>query len=782
MNTKEKKNFFNKINFLVTIIVLSVASLSNCDSKALYKDPKYSTKKRVNNLLRQMTLKEKAGQLSQLSFSSLRDKTSAEDRKKYGDYMTLDLKKGRNLIVTNHVGSIILVGAYTPENNVEFIQNMQKLAIEETRLKIPLLIAIDHMHGASYLLGGTYFPQGYTLSGSFNTNFTFEMAKITVLESAHLGHRWVFGPVLDLFQDPLWARCYETAGESTYLAARTAESYVKGIQAGNKITAPHKVAATAKHFLGYSNPMYGWDRHDARMSWQHLHEFHRPSFQAAVDAGIKTIMVNSGSINGVPVHASKPILTDLLRKTMGFKGLVLTDWGDINKLDIEVLYARDNKHGAELAVNAGIDMSMTPHNMSFSKTFLGLIKEGILSKKQLDAAVRKVLTLKFDLGIFEAPYPDPKHHSRIGKSEHKQIALEAAQESIALLKNDTDLLPLEDKGGTIIVTGISANSKRNLCGGWAIRWQGGPDKYFPKDMHTVYTAMKSRFTNSNVKLLDVNLESLNTENDRARVVKEIKAAKYVIVTAGDLPYAEGPGTTSSLDLQPEQKTLIRLATANNEKSILVLIQSRPNTYGDIMRERLEPDAVLHAGLPGLMGADAIADIIIGKVNPSGRITFNYPSHPNSYHPHNAKKKVLSYAKISPDIKKRFYRKRIAYPFGHGLSYTTFEYADLRLINSTVSKKGTLTGSIKVKNIGEREGKESVLFFLSDERSSIVMRPWKKLFHFEKISLKPGESKTIPFTIDARKNLSFPDANGNPILESGEFKVLVGGFSVKFNLQ
>ena len=746
-------------------------------NKFLYKDPKISIEKRVNNLLKQMTIKEKIGQMTQLSHRTVHLKKAGSRKAQF----KVDFKKAEQKILVEKVGSFLIADGFTPDQLVTFLYELQKIATEKSRLSIPLIVGIDNIHGTSYVKGGTIFPQANALANSFNPELAFEMAKVTVLETSHLGTHWNFAPLLDLMQEPYWSRAYETFGEDPYLTSKMGVGYVKGIEAGNKLVTT-RLTATAKHFLGYSVPRRGFDREEAYINPQYLQEFHRPAFQAVFDAGLETVMVNSGSINGVPVHASKAILTDLLRKQMKFKGVVLTDSSDIIYLYSKHGFAKNNLEAIALAIKAGIDMSMVPRSDSFGRDLFTLVKEGVISEERINASVERIIRLKFKLGLFENPYPNKKFHYRIGTKKNKLKALEAAHQSIVLLKNNDSLLPINDKPAqTILVTGISANSKKNLCGGWTIKWQGAPDRLFSSNMHTVYTAIKDRFKQSKVRLLDK--PKVDTKLEQQKFLKAVKQANYVIIASGDEPYAEGDGNTYDLELTKEQQTTIRLASSVNKNCILLLIEGRPNTYGYIIRDGLEPRSVLFAGLPGEYGADAIADIIRGRINPSGKLSFSYPSHAGSYLPYNVKKKQKKedFILVHKNIKKRFYHKAIAYSFGHGLSYTDFNYSNLTLEKNDIKKNEIIKGTVNVKNIGKREGKESVLFFISDKVSNFYKRPFKKLFYFQKIFLKPNESKTIEFTINPIKDLSFPDEKGNLILEKGAFTIKVGKQSKGFNL-
>jgi beta-glucosidase len=555
---------------------------------------------------------------------------------------------------------------------------------------------------------------------------------------------------------------YETFGEEPLLAVNMGSRYIKAVQ-NEKGIAPYKLAACAKHYLGYSNPKSGYDRSPADIPDQYLYEIFVPPFKSAIDAGVKTVMVNSAEINGVAVHASKRILTDLLRNELGFKGVAVSDWTDIINLYTTRKVARSEKEATFMAIDAGIDMSMTPNTTTFCVHLRDLVKEGKISEARIDESVRRILKLKFELGLFEHPYPRNDRLNRIGCPEHKQANLQAARECIVLLKNSNNVLPLKKDVKNILVVGPSANSKRNLGGGWTLGWLGRPENEYPASMPTVYSGIKKQFAGADVQLMEKIGASGSPE--RAKFDQQAQKADVIIVAFGEEPYAEGEGQINDLNLPAEQYDMIRAVQATGKTNILVYAGGRPRLLSPVSDKA---DAIIFAGLPGFEGGTALAEIISGAVNPSAKLSFSYPATPGHCVPYHHKPSDKSTAQ---------------YPFGYGLSYTTFSYSDLQikgLEDGRVSPSAKVEAVVKVTNTGKVPGKEAVLWYLTDEVGRIT-RPVKRLHHYEKIFLNPGESKTVTFVIDAKKELSYPDEHGKPIMEDGFFTLMAGDKTARFEL-
>jgi len=725
----------------------------------LYQDPKTSVEERVEDLLDRMTIYEKIGQMTQLNITTINPTGKQAD-------VVLVEEKARELISKHHIGSFLNGEAVPPEQWYEYTNRLTRLAMEESRLGIPIIYGIDRVHGANYLEESTVFPHNINLCATFNPEHSYNTGWVTAYETADLGHHWNFAPILDIGVNPLWPRIYETFGEDPLLAARMGEAYTKGLQENEEI-APYKVAATAKHFLGYSDPKSGWDRSPAYIPKQVIHEFHRPSFQAAVDAGIKTVMLNSGEINGIPVHGSYELITELLREQMGFDGVIVTDWGDIEKLVDFHFVAENFKEATYRSVMAGIDVSMTPLTLEFNEAMRALVDEGRITEERLDESVRRILRLKFELGLFENPYPSNKRLDRVGTAENKMKALKAAHESIVLLKNENEILPAENPK-RILVAGPTADNKRNLAGGWTLAWQGTKEERYPDDMLTILDALKAEYPNATVdKITDIPSN------------QQLNAADLIVYAGGEEPYTEFVGNISDLSLPQTQLNDIYKLTASGTPVALVLVQGRPRLITSIDDK---VDAILYAGLPGFQGAEAIANIISGTVNPSGKLPISYPESSGHFTPYNHKPSAnYDFDEENANQISQVSLPTSLYPFGHGLSYTTFSYSGLELSSHSLDKNGFLTASVTVTNSGERAGMESVLWFITDKVGAIT-RPVEELAHFEKVTLEPGESLTLEFVITPHGQLSYPDRDGNTILESGGFTVKVGELTDDFRLE
>jgi len=717
---------------------------------------------KIDDLLSEMTLEEKIGQMTQLNNSVIvtnADWGAGSDLK---IEIKLDTGKLGQILREYHVGSFLNGIAVPAETWYTFYKEIQEHNMKNSRLKIPVIYGVDHMHGPNYLEGGTVFPHAINTAESYNNQIPADMAHVTAIETADIGHQWLFAPVFDLGRTPLWGRFYESLGESPYVSATMGTIFVKTVQGETEI-APYKIGATAKHFLGYSDPKNGWDRGPSDFSDQTMYEFYIPSFQAAVDAGIKTFMINSGDVNGEAVHASYRILTELLRNEMKFKGVVVTDWEDIIRIYRNHKVAADEKDATYRAITAGIDVAMTPYNTDFCKHLKALVQENKISQERIDLSVSRILRLKLELGLFENAMPRNDRFNRIGSPENKAKALAAAQESIVLMKNENGALPLSaDKTKKILVAGPNANLKAPLGGGWTLRWMTSDESIYPKDMLTVYSALQKEFSENKVTLAST----------AAEIRSKAAGADAIIMAVGEAPYAEGFGSIIDISLPEDQVELIRTAQLTGKPVILVLISGRPRVI-----TKIYPGckAVLFAGLPGFQGAQAIAEIISGKTNPSAKMSFNFPAAVNRLVPHNHKSSevVLAHEIENPIA---------LVPFGQGLSYTTFEYSNLTLSDTVLtSNTSEITASVTVKNTGSRAGKEAVLWFLFDEVASIS-RPVKDLKFYEKKLLNPGETAEFKFVINAEKELSFPNNKNEKLLEDGYFTLMVGNLKGRFKLQ
>lgn len=715
--------------------------------------------KKIDDLLGKMTIEEKIGQMTQINNSEIVTNAQWGAGADLRIEIKADTSKLGNMIRKYHVGSFLNGIAVSPETWYNFYKDIQEYNLRVSRLKIPVIYGIDHMHGPNYLEGATIFPHAINTAATYNNQFAADMAHVTAIETADLGHQWLFAPVLDVARTPLWGRFYETLGESPYVVSTMGSIFVKTVQNSKEI-APYKIGATAKHFFAYSDPKYGWDRGPVDISEQALYEFHLPSFKAAIDAGIKTVMINSGEINGEPVHASYWALTEILRDQLKFKGVAVTDWEDIIRLYRNHRIAENEKEATFKAISAGVDVAMTPYTTNFCDLMAELVKEGRISEERLDLSVSRVLRLKLELGLFDNPLPRNDRFNRIGSKENRAKALEAARESIVLMKNDKTL-PLSPSGNAnVLVAGPNANLKQPLAGGWTLRWIPAQEDIYPDSMLTVFGALQKEFPNVT---LSENADDLKAKSQQADAI---------ILALGEMPYSEGFGSILDINLPADQKELIRAAKSTGKPVIVVIIAGRPRLITDVYADC---NAVLFAGLPGFEGAQAIAEIVSGKVNPSAKLSFNYPHSVNRLLPHNHK---ISEVQLAHEIPNPI---SLA-PFGTGLSYTTFEYSDLKLSDSTLTAANAeIKATVTVKNTGSRPGKEAVLWFLHDEVASLS-RPVRDLKFYEKQLINPGESKSFTFTVKPVDHLTFPNKKGEPVLEDGHFTLMVGNLKTRFKLQ
>ncbi|MGI4871689.1 MAG: beta-glucosidase [Janthinobacterium lividum] len=729
----------------------------------------------MQKLLSEMTLEEKIGQMTQLDISTINTTGRQKD-------VWLDSAKATALVRTYHIGSFLNGEAVPPLQWVRFSAALQRIALRESRLHIPIIYGIDHMHGASYVTGAAIFPHNLALAATFEPEFARQEARATVLESADLGHHWVFAPVLDLGVNAYWPRFYETYGEDPLVAATLGAAYVRELQ-GNPDIAPYKVAGCGKHFLGYSDPRSGWDRTSAEISDQRIQEFFCPSFQAAIDAGLKSVMVNSGLINGQPVHASKAILTDLLRTQMGFRGVVVTDWEDIKRLVRVQHVAATEKEATWMALDAGIDMAMTPYTTDFCRYAKELVAEGRLTPARIDLSAGRILQMKDELGLFEHPLPRTDRLARIGDPALRAQALAAARESIVLLKNEHNTLPLNPaQVKRILVVGPSADSRANLAGGWTLAWQGRGEKASPASALTILAALRREYPAATVET--VAYRDTLGKLFLPQVQAAARRADAVVLALGEKPYAEGLGNTNDLSLPDDQLQLVRAVQATGRPQVLVLVGGRPTIIRTVADQA---GAILWAGLPGFEGGQAIAEVISGRVNPSGKLPFTYPQyagHLSPYH-HDNNENSLELSNFGADFEKLNRPAGAAImrtQFGEGLSYTSFRYDGLRLSDSILTGPAArLRATVRITNTGPRAGREAALWFLTDEVGRRT-RPVRQLRHFEKQAFEPGQTRELTFDIDPRQHLGYPDERNQLQLEDGFFTLRIGSQQARFRYQ
>lgn len=746
------------------------------------RNPKLTpTQQKVNALLAKMTLQEKVGQMAQITIDVI---GKGKDRYSSDEPFSLDEKEMEKALVQYKLGSVLNTSnnrARTPQVWFDIISKIQKTAMSRNKNGIPVLYGIDAIHGETYTAGATMFPQQIGQAATFNRALVRRAAEITAYETRASSIPWAFSPLLDLGADPRFPRQWESFGEDPYLVTELGVQMVNGLEGDkNEVSNPFKVASSIKHFLGYQVPLSGKDRTPAVISDQALKEYHLPSFKAAIEAGAKTIMINSGLINGVPVHSNYKLLTKLLKEELGFKGLVVTDWGDIENLHTRDHVAKDNKEAVMIAINAGIDMSMIAYNYEpFCDDLIALVKEGKVKQSRIDDAVKRILQLKFELDLFNHPTTNSKDYPEFGSKAFEQASQNTAAESITLLKNTNNTLPLT-KTSKILITGPNANSMRTLNGAWTYSWQGEKVEEFADQYHTIVEAMQNKIGKENVNYVpgvSYKMSGKYWEEYADKMEEAIAAAKnadVVILCLGENSYTETPGNLSDLYLSDLQTELAQKLAATGKTIVLVLNEGRPRI---ISKFENKMSAVLQTYLPGNFGGDALADILFGDVNPSGRLPYTYPQFPNAlftyYHkPSEARETTEGVYNYNADYNPQ-------YLFGHGLSYTSFKYSDIRLSSKTLKKGETLTISVDVTNTGKVDGKEAVLLYISDLVASTISPDAKRLRGFEKINLKVGETKTVSFNIKPEQ-IAYVNPANQWVTEPGEFSIQLADKRIKFN--
>ena len=677
------------------------------------------------------------------------------------------------LISKYKVGSILNAPgtrAATLEQWQKWIQLIQKKSMKH--IGIPDIYGLDHNHGVTYTQGGTLFPQPINLGASFNIELARTMARVTAYESRAGNCAWVYNPVLDLGRDPRWSRIWESFGEDAIVNARMAEAEIMGYQGNdnNHIDKFH-VATSVKHYMAYGAPFSGKDRTPAYLSPAMLREKYFEPFRAAIRAGAMTIMVNSGSINGVPVHASYEYLTKWLKQDLNWDGMIVTDWADINNLYTREKVAKDKKDAIRIAINAGIDMSMDPYSVEFCILLKELVEEGKVSMDRIDDAVRRILRLKYRLGLFDAPNTGGKEYSKFGSEEFALEALHAAEESEVLLKNENGLLPLK-KGIKILLTGPNANQMRCLNGGWSYTWQGSRAEDLAERYNTIYEALCNKYGKENVILeqgVTYNEEGAYYDENAPEIDKAVSAAAQadvIIACIGENSYCETPGNLTDLWLSENQRNLVKALHKTDKPILLILNEGRPRLITDI-----EPlaSAIVDIFLPGNYGADALANLLAGDANFSAKMPYTYPREINSLA--NYDYKVSEEVGTMSGAYNYDAKVSLLWPFGYGMSYTQFTYNNLRVDKTHFTADDVLTVQLDVTNTGNMTGKEAVLLYSSDLIASMVPDN-KRLRAFQKHEIQPGETATVVFKLPA-KDLAFVGADGRWILEEGDFQLKVG---------
>ena len=739
------------VALLLLILFLPLAALAGEGDSAV--------DRRVAELLDKMTLEEKIGQMNQVTIQVV-----GKTRGFHEQAFEVDPEKLRDALVNRHVGSLLNVWdqALTVAEWTELITLIQDIATKETRLGIPVLYGIDAIHGANYIRDAALFPQSLAMAATFNPELVRLSAEVTARDIRAAGMPWNFNPVLGIGRSPLWPRLFETFGEDPYTVSEMAEAYVKGIEGpDNTIGDDTRAAACMKHYLGYSFPLSGKDRTPAWIPERILRDVFLPPFQRAVEAGVHTVMVNSGEINGIPTHSDYWALTEILRKELGFKGFVVSDWEDVKRLYDRDRVAVDHREAVKMAVMAGIDMSMVPYDYSFADNLISLVKDGEVPESRIDEAVGRILRVKFQLGLFEDPYPVKRLAEKVGSAEDEAMSLEAARQVITLLKNEDGFLPLK-KNARVLVAGPTANRRSVLNGGWSYVWQGDDEWQYPTHTPTVLGAIEAMAGADNVSYVEGT--TYDSTLDIAAAVKAAKGADVAVLCIGEDAYCETPGNIHDLNLPQAQLDLVAAVQATGTPTVLVLIQGRPRVITPVVDAA---KGILYAYLPGPQGPQAIAEVLYGEVNPSGKLPITYPRSPNDLVTYDHKPlEIDDPTKMSP-----------LWPFGHGLSYTEFSYSDLTLDREALSDGEAVRATVTVTNSGDVAGRETVHLFLSDLVRT-VSPPVRQVRGFTSVTLKPGESKTVSFDID-EDALAFHDRSNRRIVEAGEFSVQVGGLSKTF---
>jgi beta-glucosidase len=719
---------------------------------------------KADALLKKMTLEEKVGQMTQVTLAVVAKGGWANQDG------SLDPALLKTAVVDHKVGSILNTTAHalSAETWRQIMTEIQD-ETKNTKLKIPVIYGLDGIHGQTYTLNSTLFPQNIGMAATRNPELARAVTKVTAKEQRASGVRWNFAPVLDIGRQPLWSRFPETYGEDVYIGKTMGATVIKAYEEDG-LKNPTAVASCMKHYLGYSASRTGKDRTPIYLPEIEMREYYLPQFREAVKAGSSTIMINSSEINGEPVHSSKYLLTDVLRKELGFQGVIVTDWEDIKRLYDRHNVASTPRQAVVMAVNAGIDMSMVPSDFSFYDLLIEAVKKGEVPMTRIDDAVKRILILKYKLGLFDNPYPEPASFANFGKPEYQTLALDAAHEAMTLLKNQNNVLPLS-KNTKILVAGPSAQSISALNGCWSYTWQGKEEQWYPADSKTILQTITDKVGATNVTTTTAKGFDDPMNYDAAKLSTAAAGADVIVLCLGENAYAESPGNTRELALPDEQIALAEAAAASGKPVILILTEGRPRFITSI-----EPSmkGILMAYWSGKKTAEAIADVLFGDYNPDGRLPFSYPRSMGEI--------VMYDRKPTEDVREVFndnvntgYDPLFA--FGSGLSYTTFDYGDIQLSSATLTATTKLTVSITVKNSGNRDGKHTVELYSHDLYASITPN-MRRLRAFQKISLKAGETKAVTFTLDTN-DLAFVNAKLKTVTEPGEFEIMIGSKKAKF---
>lgn len=748
---------------LLSISLLALAYTASANVPVIKSDPKIEAQ--VEQTLKKLTLEEKIGQMMEL----VTDLFGANDK---NGVFYIDEHKTDSILSRYKIGSILNAPntcAPTAKQWEKYIAQIQKISMK--RIGIPCVFGLDQNHGSTYTQGGTLFPQNINVAATFNREIARRSAEATAYETRAVSVPWTYSPTVDLGRDARWPRIWENFGEDCYLSSEMGKEMVYGFQGEdpNNIDQYH-IATSMKHFMGYGVPWTGKDRTPAYISPADLREKHFAPFLAGLQAGALTVMVNSASVNGVPMHANKEFLTGWLKEETGWDGVLITDWADINNLYTREMVAKDKKDALRIAINAGIDMIMEPYSCDACGYLVELVKEGKIPVSRIDDACRRVLRMKYRLDLFKNPTQKLKNYPKFGGEEFAKLALEGATESMVLLKNEGNILPLQH-GKKILLTGPNANQMRCLDGGWSYTWQGHRADEFAGKYNTIYEAFCNEYGKENVILnqgVTYNEKGKYWEENEPQIQGAVAAAKdadVIVACIGENSYTETPGNLTDLWLSENQRNLVKALAQTGKPVILVLNEGRPRLIADI-----EPLAqgIINILIPGNMGGDALANLVSGKSNFSGKMPYTYPKEINSLANYDFKKsEEVGTMEGAYDYNAKITQQ---WGFGYGLSYTSYKYSNLKVSQSDFRHGDIIKVSVDVKNTGKVAGKESVLLFSSDLIASIVP-DGRRLRAFDKVELQPGETKTMTFELKA-DDLAFVGWNGKWRLEEGDFKLMI----------
>lgn len=748
---------------LLSISLLALAYTASANVPVIKSDPKIEAQ--VEQTLKKLTLEEKIGQMMEL----VTDLFGANDK---NGVFYIDEHKTDSILSRYKIGSILNAPntcAPTAKQWEKYIAQIQKISMK--RIGIPCVFGLDQNHGSTYTQGGTLFPQNINVAATFNREIARRSAEATAYETRAVSIPWTYSPTVDLGRDARWPRIWENFGEDCYLSSEMGKAMVYGFQGEdpNNIDQYH-IATSMKHFMGYGVPWTGKDRTPAYISPADLREKHFAPFLAGLQAGALTVMVNSASVNGMPMHANKDILTGWLKEETGWDGVLITDWADINNLYTREMVAKDKKDALRIAINAGIDMIMEPYSCDACGYLVELVKEGKIPMSRIDDACRRVLRMKYRLDLFKNPTQKLKNYPKFGGEEFAKLALEGATESMVLLKNEGNILPLQH-GKKILLTGPNANQMRCLDGGWSYTWQGHRADEFAGKYNTIYEAFCNEYGKENVILnqgITYNEKGKYWEENEPQIQGAVAAAKdadVIVACIGENSYTETPGNLTDLWLSENQRNLVKALAQTGKPVILVLNEGRPRLIADI-----EPLAqgIVNILIPGNMGGDALANLVSGKSNFSGKMPYTYPKEINSLANYDFKKsEEVGTMEGAYDYNAKITQQ---WGFGYGLSYTTYKYSNLKVSQSDFCHGDIIKVSVDVKNTGKVAGKESVLLFSSDLIASMVP-DGRRLRAFDKVELQPGETKTMIFELKA-DDLAFVGWNGKWRLEEGDFKLMI----------